>query len=62
MSIIEYAKKSDIKKAVNDRFKELYPQVEISLTKLIKSVSIDFKILVLSHDIFISESREKCTK
>jgi hypothetical protein len=38
VSIIEYSKKSDIKKGLNDRFKETYPHIEVSLTKLRKSV------------------------
>jgi hypothetical protein len=39
VSIIEYARKADIKKGLNDRFKEIYPHVELSLTKLDKSVT-----------------------
>ena len=54
MSIIEYARKTDIKKGLNDRFKELYPHVELTLTKLVKSVTdpltkITVDSLSLSH-------------
>ena len=34
MSIVQYAKKSDVKKGINEQFSDVFPYIKVSLTKL----------------------------
>ena len=34
MSIVQYAKKSDVKKGINEQFSDVFPHIKVSLTKL----------------------------
>ena len=66
MSIIKYARKADIKRGLNERFKEIYPHIELPLTRLIKSANHPTHLPKLTHSLFnVSfsvESRKGCVK